>query len=54
MMTPEQAVLDSILICAAGAIVTLCVSRYRTVAGWLSLLVTAATAVLILSAWRTC
>jgi formate hydrogenlyase subunit 3/multisubunit Na+/H+ antiporter MnhD subunit len=50
MMTPEQAVLASILICAAGAIATLLVSRYRTVAGWLSFLVTAATAVLILSA----
>ncbi len=50
MMTPEQAVLASILICAAGAIVTLLVSRYRTLAGWLSFLVTAATGVLILSA----
>jgi formate hydrogenlyase subunit 3/multisubunit Na+/H+ antiporter MnhD subunit len=50
MMTPEQAVLVSILICAAGAIVTLLVSRFRTIAGWLSFLFTAATAVLILSA----
>jgi formate hydrogenlyase subunit 3/multisubunit Na+/H+ antiporter MnhD subunit len=50
MMTPEQAVLDAILICAAGAIVTLLVARYRTVAGWISFLVTAATAVLIFSA----
>jgi formate hydrogenlyase subunit 3/multisubunit Na+/H+ antiporter MnhD subunit len=50
MMTPEQAVLASILICAAGAIVTLLVSRYRNLAGWLSFLVTAATGVLILSA----
>ena len=50
MMTPEQAVLASILICVAGAIATLLVSRYRTVAGWLSFLVTATTAVLILSA----
>jgi hypothetical protein len=45
MMTPEQAVLASILICVAGAIATLLVSRYRTVAGWLSFLVTATTAV---------
>ena len=50
MMTPEQAVLASILICVAGAIVTLCASRNRTVAGWISFLVTAATAGLILMA----
>ena len=50
MMTPEQAVLVSILICTAGAIVTLLVSRFRTIAGWLSFLFTAATAVLIFSA----
>jgi formate hydrogenlyase subunit 3/multisubunit Na+/H+ antiporter MnhD subunit len=49
-MTPEQAVFNSILICAVGAIVTLLVSRNRSLAGWLSLLVTAATAVMIFSA----
>ena len=50
MMTPEQAVLASILICMAGAVLTLLVSRNKTVAGWLCFVVTASTAVLILSA----
>ena len=50
MMTPEQAVLISILSCVAGAALTLVVSRNKTVAGWLAFLVTAATAVLIFSA----
>ena len=50
MMTPEQAVVVSILLCMAGAALTLLVSRSKTVAGWLAFLVTAATAGLILSA----
>jgi len=50
MMTPEQAVLASILLCIAGAALTLLVSRNKTVAGWLCFVVTAGTAVLILSA----
>ena len=50
MMTPEQAVAVSILICVAGAVLTLVVSRSKTVAGWLAFLVTAGTAVLIFSA----
>ena len=50
MMTPEQAVLVSILSCVAGALLTLLVSRYKTVAGWIAFFVTAGTAVLIFSA----
>jgi formate hydrogenlyase subunit 3/multisubunit Na+/H+ antiporter MnhD subunit len=50
MMTPEQAVLVSILTCIAGAVLTLLVSRNKTLAGWLAFLVTTGTAVLILSA----
>ena len=50
MMTPEQAVLVSILTCIAGAVLTLLVSRNKTVAGWLAFLITASTAALILSA----
>jgi formate hydrogenlyase subunit 3/multisubunit Na+/H+ antiporter MnhD subunit len=50
MMTPEQAVVVSILLCMAGAVLTLLASRSKTVAGWLAFLVTAATAGLIFSA----
>ncbi len=50
MMTPEQAVLVSILTCIAGAVLTLLVSRNKTLAGWLAFLVTTGTAVLIFSA----
>ncbi|HVO79896.1 MAG TPA: proton-conducting transporter membrane subunit [Terriglobales bacterium] len=50
MLTPEQAVVVSILLCMAGAVLTLLVSRSKTVAGWLAFLVTAATAGLIFSA----
>jgi len=49
-MTPEQAVFTSILLCVAGAVLTLLVSRSKTVAGWLAFLVTGATSVLIFSA----
>ena len=50
MMTPEQAVIASILICIAGAVLTLLVARHRTLAGWLAFVITAATAGLIFSA----
>ncbi len=49
-MTPEQSVIVAIVICIAGAILTLPVSRNRMVAGWLAFGVTAVTAVIILSA----
>lgn len=50
MMSPEQAVVVSILIFLAGAVLTLLVSRSKTAAGWLALLITATTSALILSA----
>ena len=50
MMTPEQAVFASILICLGGAVLTVLVSRNKTVTGWLAFLITAVTAVLIVSA----
>ena len=50
MMTPEQLVVAAILVCLAGAILTLLVSRSKAVAGWLSFLVTAAAAALIFTA----
>lgn len=50
MLSPEQAVLASILACVAGAILTLLVSRSKAIAGWLAFLVTTGTAVLIFSA----
>jgi formate hydrogenlyase subunit 3/multisubunit Na+/H+ antiporter MnhD subunit len=50
MLTPEQSVVAAILICIAGAALTLLVSRNRTVAGWLAFLVTLSTAVIILGA----
>ena len=50
MMTPEQAIAAAILLCIVGAVLTLLVSRNKTIAGWLAFLVTAATAALIFSA----
>jgi formate hydrogenlyase subunit 3/multisubunit Na+/H+ antiporter MnhD subunit len=50
MLTPEQAVLVSILTCMAGAALTLLAARNKLVAGWLAFLVTSGTAFLILSA----
>ena len=50
MMSPEQAVVVSILICIAGAVLTLLLSQSKVIAGWLAFLTTTATAVLILSA----
>jgi hydrogenase-4 component B len=48
MLGPEQSVTASILICLAGAFMTLLVSRNRAAAGWLAFLFTIASAVLIL------
>jgi len=48
MMTPEQAVVASILLCIAGAVLTLLLARSRTLAGWLAFAVIAGTAVLII------
>jgi formate hydrogenlyase subunit 3/multisubunit Na+/H+ antiporter MnhD subunit len=50
MMTPEQAVVASILLCIVGSVLTLLVARSRALAGWLAFLITATTAVLIFSA----
>jgi hydrogenase-4 component B len=47
MMTPEQAVVASILICIAGAFLTLLLSRLRTVAGWICFVAVLSAAVLI-------
>jgi len=49
-MTPEQAVLYSIGICVAGAVLTLLVSKSKSLAGWLSFLTTAGTGALIVPA----
>jgi formate hydrogenlyase subunit 3/multisubunit Na+/H+ antiporter MnhD subunit len=46
-MTPEQAVLNSIGICVAGAVLTLLVSKSKSLAGWLAFLTTAASGALI-------
>jgi len=52
-MTPEQAVVYSILICAGGAVLTLLLSQSKALSGWVSFLATCATAVLIFSACGT-
>jgi len=49
MLNPEQSVLGAILICIAGAVLTLLTARYKTLAGWLAFLITSAGAVLIFS-----
>jgi hydrogenase-4 component B len=46
-MTPEQAVVVSIIMCVTGAFLTLLISRMRTVAGWLCFIITLSTAILI-------
>lgn len=46
-MTPEQAVLNSIGICVAGAVLTLLVSKSKSLSGWLAFLTTAASGALI-------
>jgi hydrogenase-4 component B len=48
-MTPEASVILAILICIAGAVLTLLVSRNRTAAGWLAFVFTLATAVVMIS-----
>jgi formate hydrogenlyase subunit 3/multisubunit Na+/H+ antiporter MnhD subunit len=53
MMTPEQAVAVSILICIAGAALTWLTARNRALAGWLAFLAVASTAALIFSAVAT-
>ncbi len=50
MLSPEQNVLASILICLGGAVLVLLFSRKKTVAGWFAFCVTAVTGVLILTA----
>jgi len=52
-MTPEQAVVYSILICVGGAVATLLLSQSKALAGWLSFLAVSATAVLIFTACGT-
>jgi hydrogenase-4 component B len=52
MMTPEQAVFAAILVCIAGAAVTLLTARNRSLAGWLALAATAASSLLIFDAAR--
>lgn len=52
MMTPEQAVLDAILICVAGAVLTALTSRFRTIVGWFTFLATSASAFLIFVATK--
>jgi formate hydrogenlyase subunit 3/multisubunit Na+/H+ antiporter MnhD subunit len=49
-MSPEQAVLTSIFVCLAGAVLTLLIARHKTAAGWVAFAATAATALLIFSA----
>jgi len=49
-MTPEQAVLNSIGICVAGAVLTLLVSKSKSLSGWLAFLTTAASGALIVPA----
>jgi formate hydrogenlyase subunit 3/multisubunit Na+/H+ antiporter MnhD subunit len=46
-MSPEQAVVDAILLCIAGAVLTLLVSHFKTFAGWLAFFTTLSTAALI-------
>jgi hydrogenase-4 component B len=53
MMTPEQAVFAAILLCIAGAVLTMLTARNRTLAGWLAFLVTAAAATLVFLAVGT-
>jgi hydrogenase-4 component B len=52
-MSPEQAVVYSILICVGGAVATLLLSQSKSLAGWVSLLCVSATAVLTLKAGAT-
>ncbi|HXZ78415.1 MAG TPA: proton-conducting transporter membrane subunit [Terriglobales bacterium] len=49
-MTPERAIVAAILLCIAGAVITLLCARFRTLAAWVSFAVTAASAVLVVFA----
>lgn len=52
-MTPERLVLVAVIVAVAGAALTLSVARSRSLAGWLALAITVATAGLVLTAaWR--
>ncbi len=48
-MTPEQSVIAAVVLCIVGAVLTLLVSRNKTVAGWLAFAFTLATAVMMVS-----
>ena len=50
MITPERSVILAILLCMVGAVLTLLVSRQRSLAGWLSFLFTGAAAVVMIAA----
>ena len=50
MLSPVQAVGSAILICVGGSLLTLLISRFKSLAGWLAFLVTAWSAVLVFSA----
>jgi hydrogenase-4 component B len=47
MMTPEEAVVSAILLCVAGALLTLAVSHFKTLAGWVGFFITLSTAAMI-------
>jgi hydrogenase-4 component B len=47
MMTPEQLVLAAILVCIGGAAIVLLASRSKTVAGWLSFMITVVSGTLV-------
>ena len=53
MISPEQAVVYSIMICIGGAVLTLLLSKSKSLAGWVSFLCVSATAVLIFKAGAT-
>ena len=50
MMTPEQAIVAAIITCLGGAVLTLILSHFRTLAGWITVLVTVASAVMVFGA----
>lgn len=50
MMAPEQAVVAAILVCIAGAGITLLTARRKILTGWLAFAATAASAILIFGA----
>ena len=50
MLSPEQSVLASVLVCIGGAVLVLPACRNKTAAGWFALLVTVATGALVGSA----